>query len=1040
MVIKINYTSSDVYVSTSVSPVYVVVNYSGTSGGGGNFVPYSGATGDVDLGEFEIKAGQVEFDQTPTGAAGVGVMRWNDSDGTVDLGLKGGNVTLQVGQEQILRVVNKTGADLLESQYRAVRIRLAAEGGSQGQRLAVVLAQGNNDANSTDTIGIVTENITDNQEGFICTSGIIRGINTTGSLQGETWADGDIIYLSPTIPGAITKVKPTAPNHSVVLGYVIYAHNVNGKIFVKCDNGYELGELHDVNTNGVTNGQVLAYDGVDGVWKPSTNASGNIYTTDGTLTGNRTVTMGANTLSFEKDIFINGIRIGQGNVSSNRNTFLGISSGGVITTGQINVGIGFNSGIALTTGVNNTLVGGYTGRLMTTGYANTIIGGVAGYSITTGFLNTLIGRQSGLSLTTGQGNTFIGAYDTGSNGIDSGNYNVILGNPSGLTSTLSNNIILADGQGNIRIRAFDTGNVTVNSAVDAGFKFDITGTARITGDLTAASLIKSGGTSSQYLMADGSTSILTNPVTGTGVTGQVAYWNGTGSQTGSNNLFWDAANSRLGIGTNAPYSQFELYSAIDNSATTIAANRTGLKISNNINATNAYTLLKFASRNGGGGGIEDGNYISSIVLGNDNTALAFGAYIDNLTSSEWARFRGGNFLLGTTTDSGQRLQVQGDAFIRGSGATSGTIGLMVQNSGGSLLMRVLNDGQLRFGNGPFIFPISDVGSSVNTAGTNLGFYSSTTFQSTINGRYHYAGDPLIQTSGAVYNIFLATRFYPTSGTATLADLYINPTINQTGGANGITRGLYVNPTLTAAADWRSIEWSNNSGWGLYGAGTCNNFLGGSLGIGTTSPATPLHVRSTSTFTSARIETTASAGSLGVSLELKNGTNTTTIGANATRTYIYSGQGVTENLTVFHSTGNVGINTGASDAGFKLDVNGTARVSTSVTIGSESLILSSGNARATINAFSSSLINFQIASNTRMTFTAAGLAINLAGEAAPNASSILDLTSTTKGFLPPRMTNAQRTAISSPAVGLVVYCTDTVEGLYVNKSTGWTFIM
>ena len=34
---------------------------------------------------------------------------------------------------------------------------------------------------------------------------------------------------------------------------------------------------------------------------------------------------------------------------------------------------------------------------------------------------------------------------------------------------------------------------------------------------------------------------------------------------------------------------------------------------------------------------------------------------------------------------------------------------------------------------------------------------------------------------------------------------IAPTINQTGGANGITRGLYVNPTLTAAADWRSIE-------------------------------------------------------------------------------------------------------------------------------------------------------------------------------------------------------------------------------------------
>jgi hypothetical protein len=57
-----------------------------------------------------------------------------------------------------------------------------------------------------------------------------------------------------------------------------------------------------------------------------------------------------------------------------------------------------------------------------------------------------------------------------------------------------------------------------------------------------------------------------------------------------------------------------------------------------------------------------------------------------------------------------------------------------------------------------------------------------------------------------------------------------------------------------------------------------------------------------------------------------------------------------------------------------------------------------------------------------------------------ASSILTLASTTKGFLPPRMTNAQRTAISSPAVGLIVYCTDMVEGLYVYKSAGWTFVI
>ena len=56
------------------------------------------------------------------------------------------------------------------------------------------------------------------------------------------------------------------------------------------------------------------------------------------------------------------------------------------------------------------------------------------------------------------------------------------------------------------------------------------------------------------------------------------------------------------------------------------------------------------------------------------------------------------------------------------------------------------------------------------------------------------------------------------------------------------------------------------------------------------------------------------------------------------------------------------------------------------------------------------------------------------------TSQIEINSTTQGFLPPRMTNAQRIAIASPAIGSVVYCTDATEGLYVNKSTGWTLLL
>jgi hypothetical protein len=246
-----------------------------TGGGGGGYVPYTGATTDVDLGEFELKAGQVEFDQTPTGTAGVAVMRWNDSDGTLDLGLKGGNVTLQVGQESVLRVVNKTATNvnLLEANYQAVRVT-----GAQGQRLKVDLALATNDALSAETIGLVTETINNNQEGFITTSGLVRGINTTGSLQGETWADGDILYLSPTTAGNATNVKPTAPNHLIVLGYVVRAHVNQGSIFVKVDNGYELDELHNVSITTPANNEVLTYESATSLWKNKTiSAASTVY-------------------------------------------------------------------------------------------------------------------------------------------------------------------------------------------------------------------------------------------------------------------------------------------------------------------------------------------------------------------------------------------------------------------------------------------------------------------------------------------------------------------------------------------------------------------------------------------------------------------------------------------------------------------------------------------------------------------------------------------------------------------------------------------
>lgn len=71
-----------------------------------------------------------------------------------------------------------------------------------------------------------------------------------------------------------------------------------------------------------------------------------------------------------------------------------------------------------------------------------------------------------------------------------------------------------------------------------------------------------------------------------------------------------------------------------------------------------------------------------------------------------------------------------------------------------------------------------------------------------------------------------------------------------------------------------------------------------------------------------------------------------------------------------------------------------------------------------------------------------LKIGQVNDTLQNASVILEINSTTQGGLFPRMTNAQRTAIAggTPPVGLIVYCTDATEGLYIYKSTGWIQII
>jgi len=268
------------------------------------FVPYTGASNNLDMGTYNVTADHISLNVSPSGAGFVvGSTQWNNTIGSSETLLKGGNVTLKNGVDLVARIVNKVtpNTTLTKANYQAVKVS-----GATGGRLSVGLAQGNTDLNSADTIGLVTETIATNQEGFIMAVGQLDGINTTGSLQGETWADGDVLYLSPTTAGRLTNIKPTgATGHIVVMGYVEYAHANNGSIYVKIMNGWELDELHNVyiNQGTLADNNLLQYDSATSLWKneslstagvqPTLQSGTNIKTINGTsVLGSGDITVG----------------------------------------------------------------------------------------------------------------------------------------------------------------------------------------------------------------------------------------------------------------------------------------------------------------------------------------------------------------------------------------------------------------------------------------------------------------------------------------------------------------------------------------------------------------------------------------------------------------------------------------------------------------------------------------------------------------------------------------------------------------------------
>ena len=324
------------------------------------------------------------------------------------------------------------------------------------------------------------------------------------------------------------------------------------------------------------------------------------------------------------------------------------------------------------------------------------------------------------------------------------------------------------------------------------------------------------GTTAQYLRGDGSLATFpTDIVTGTGISGQVAYWSGTNTQTGNNNLFWDITNGRLGIGTNAPILPLSVF---------------GSAIIGQSNAFATLTVGKAASANYGANIIIHGynNTFKNFEIGVGSQASNFSITPSSAdggntyTTPALSISRISNISIGATTDSGQRLQVYGDTLLRGSGNTSATATLRVQNSDTLQLFSILNNGNIGIPDASLSGYSLNVNKSITGSIISAGIWQN--------------GSVLADVSTVAIGIYNFLRIQASTAINSYQHFRAESAAFGAGATLGTQIGFIAENSLTGATNNYGFYGNIASGtgrWNLYMNGTAANFISGNTRIGGT---------------------------------------------------------------------------------------------------------------------------------------------------------------------------------------------------------------